>query len=240
MASRNQKNLPAYQRIQGVLRERIEAGHLRPGDPVASERILAKMYQVSLMTARHALVSLEREGIVERHRGVGTFVASPKIHFNKLRSYTEQLNSRGLTANSKVLSLDVIDSDEEVAARLSLLPGSKVIKLERLRRSGNEPFALETCCLRAAEFPELLTARLDRESLFAFLERKYGVELGYSDEEIDAIAADHRLASLLEIPSGQSLLRIRQIIYAAKGDAIMCVLGYYRSDRHNFVVRRYR
>ncbi len=104
MASRNQRGVHVYQRIQSVLRERIESGQLRPGDPVASERNLARMYNVSLMTARHALVSLEREGIVERHRGIGTFVAAPKIHFNKLQSYTEQLASRGLAASSKVLS----------------------------------------------------------------------------------------------------------------------------------------
>ena len=74
-----------------------------PGDAVASERDLAKIHQVSLMTARHALASLEREGIVERRRGIGTFVAAPKIHFNKLMSYTEQMSSRSLTAGSKVL-----------------------------------------------------------------------------------------------------------------------------------------
>src|SRR5258708_21829181 len=39
---------------------------------------------------------------VERRRGIGTFVAAPKIHFNKLMSYTEQMASRSLTAGSKV------------------------------------------------------------------------------------------------------------------------------------------
>jgi len=36
------------------------------------------------MTARHALAGLEREGIVERRRGAGTFVGRAEIHFNKL------------------------------------------------------------------------------------------------------------------------------------------------------------
>ena len=53
--------VPAYQRIQGTLRKRIDAGDLRTGDAVPSERDLAKIHQVSLMTARHALASLERE-----------------------------------------------------------------------------------------------------------------------------------------------------------------------------------
>jgi hypothetical protein len=41
--------------------------------------------------------------IVERRRGAGAFVASPKIHFNKLMSYTEHMASRGLAPRSRVL-----------------------------------------------------------------------------------------------------------------------------------------
>src|ERR1700745_220470 len=134
--------LPAYQRIQLAIRRRIDAGHLRPGDPVSSERDLAKLHEVSLMTARHALASLEREGVVERRRGVGTFVSSPKIHFNKLMSYTEQMASRNLTANSQVLFAKILDDEQEAAARLSLPPKSRIIKLERLRHAAGEPFAL--------------------------------------------------------------------------------------------------
>jgi DNA-binding GntR family transcriptional regulator len=87
------------------------------------------------MTARHALASLEREGVVERRRGIGTFVSAPKIHFNKLMSYTEQMASRSMTAVSKVLFAKIIDDEQEANARLSLSPKSSVIKLERLRHA---------------------------------------------------------------------------------------------------------
>jgi GntR family transcriptional regulator len=233
-------DLPAYQRIQGAIRKRIDAGQLHPGDAVASERDLAKIHQVSLMTARHALASLEREGIVERRRGIGTFVAAPKIHFNKLMSYTEQMASRSLTAGSKVLFAKVLDHENEAAARLSLPPTSKIVKLERLRHAAGEPFALETCYLSAAEFSGLVDAPIGRESLFGILERNYKIEFGYADEEIDATAADPRIAEILSIPRRAPLLRIRQVIYSSKGQAIMYVLGFYRSDRHNLVIRRFR
>src|SRR5713101_7825694 len=173
-------SVPAYQRIQGAIRKRIEAGQLRPGDAVASERDLAKLHQVSLMTARHALASLEREGVVERRRGIGTFVSAPKIHFNKLMSYTEQMSSRNMTTGSTVLFAKIIDNEQEANARLALSPKSSVLKLERLRHAAGEPFALETCYLSAAQFSGLLSAPLDRESLFGILERDHHVELGYA------------------------------------------------------------
>src|SRR6267143_5100718 len=139
--AKNRNGVPAYQRIQSVIRKRIDSGQLQPGDAVASERDLAKIHQVSLMTARHALASLEREGVVERRRGIGTFVAAPKIHFNRLMSYTEQMAGRGLVASSRLLFAEIIDNEPEAAARLSLPPPSNVIKLERLRHAAGEPFA---------------------------------------------------------------------------------------------------
>lgn len=241
MSSKTRHNgLPAYQRIQVGLRKRIESGDLRTGDAVPSERDLAKMHQVSLMTARHALASLEREGVVERRRGIGTFVSTPKIHFNKLTSYTEQMAGRSMVAASKILFAKIIDDGQEAAARLALPPKSKILKLERLRHAAGQPFALETCYLSADEFPGLVSAPLQRESLFRILERDHKVVIGYADEEVDATAVDPRTAELLGVPRNEPALRIRQVIFSTTGKAILYVLGLYRSDRHNLVIRRFR
>jgi GntR family transcriptional regulator len=240
MPQSRRNGLPAYKRIQGTILKRLESGQLKPGDIVDSERELARIHGVSLMTARHALAGLEREGLVVRRRGAGTFVAPPKIHFNKLMSYTEQMSGRGLAASSKLLSLNVIDTEQEVAARLSLPVSSRLIKLERLRLGGDEPFAIETCYLSADEFGDLTGSRLDRVSLFSVLEHDYGLEIAHADEEVDATTADAHSARLLDIPHGSPVLRIRQEIYSTKGKVALYVLGLYRSDRHTLLIRRFR
>jgi GntR family transcriptional regulator len=231
---------PAYKRIQAEIRKRIEVGHLRIGDAVESERELARIHHVSLMTARHALAVLERDGVVERRRGAGTFVAPPKIHWNKLTSFTEQMAGRTLPAYSRVLSCAVIHNEPEIAARLALPAHSRLVKVDRLRLGAHEPFARETCYLSAEQFAGLTSAPLERGSLFSTLERDYGVELAHADEEIDATAADPETARLLEIPRGFPLLRIRQVIYSTKGQAAVYVFGLYHSDRHTLRIRRYR
>ena len=220
--------------------KRIENGHLKPGDAVDSERELAKLHQVSLMTARHALTVLEREGMVQRRRGAGTFVAPPKIHFNKLTSFTEQMAGRSLTACSKVLSFGVVNNEQEVAARLGLAADTRLLKVERLRIAADEPFAVETCYLPAEEVEGLTRGAIARGSLFSILEGTYGIELAYADEEMDATAAAPAAANLLQVSRDEPLLRIRQIIYSTKGKAALYVLGLYRSDRHTLLVRRYR
>jgi GntR family transcriptional regulator len=232
--------MPAYKQIQAAIMKRIEGGHLKPGDAVDSERELARLHKVSLMTARHALTALEREGMVQRRRGAGTFVAPPKIHFNKLTSFTEQMSGRSLAACSKVLSFVVVDNEQEVAARLSLNANTRLLKIERLRLAADEPFAVETCYLPADEFSGLTRNAIARGSLFSILEGAYGLQLAYADEEMDATAAAPATANLLQVPRDEPLLRIRQVIYSTKGKAALYVIGLYRSDRHTLLVRRYR
>jgi GntR family transcriptional regulator len=240
MPKSRSNGMPAYKQIQAAIMKRIEGGHLKPGDAVDSERELARLHKVSLMTARHALTALEREGMVQRRRGAGTFVAPPKIHFNKLTSFTEQMSGRSLAAFSKVLSFVVVDNEQEVAARLSLNANTRLLKVERLRLAADEPFAVETCYLPADEFSGLTRNAIARGSLFSILEGTYGVQLAYADEEMDATAAAPATANLLQVPRDEPLLRIRQVIYSTKGKAALYVIGLYRSDRHTLLVRRYR
>jgi GntR family transcriptional regulator len=231
---------PAYKRIQGVIRRRIDSGHLKPGNLVPSERELAKIHRVSLMTARHALTELARDGVVERRHGAGTFVAPPKVHFNKLLGYTEQMASLGLTAHSRIVSSAIVNREHEIAARLGLAPTSRLGRLERVRLVADEPVALEVCYWSADEFPALMEAPLDRVSLFSMLEQECGIEMAYADEEIDATDADQRMAELLSIPRGAPLLRMRQLIFSTTGRATVYVTGFYRSGRHTLRIRRFR
>jgi GntR family transcriptional regulator len=192
------------------------------------------------MTARHALADLAREGLVDRKHGAGTFVAAPKIQFNKLMSYTDQMASRGLSARSKVVRLSSGEHHPEIAARLLLPSNSPLTVIQRIRQGGDEPFALETYYLPADKFVGLARPALERGSLFATLEGEYGVALAYSDEEVDATDADQGVADLLSIPRGAPMLRIRQVIYSTAGIPALYVVGLYRSGKHTLLIRRFR
>ena len=112
--------IPAYRQIQDSLRKRIEAGEFQVGDLVPPERELSRLHKVSLMTARHAVASLEQEGLVERRQGVGTFVSKPKILINELLGTTEQMAARGQSAKAKILSARTVNDEQEIVTRLAL------------------------------------------------------------------------------------------------------------------------
>lgn len=78
--------------LRRQLHEKIQAGHWRRGDRLPSERALAEMYQVSVMTVRRALRDLVDDGAVVRHVPAGTFVAdvTRKPHVIGLATYGSQ------------------------------------------------------------------------------------------------------------------------------------------------------
>jgi GntR family transcriptional regulator len=66
---------PLYEQIIDGIRREISAGRLRPHTPLPSFRALAEDLLVSLITVKRAYEELERDGIIYRKQGLGTFVS---------------------------------------------------------------------------------------------------------------------------------------------------------------------
>ena len=64
-----------YQQIVDAIKREVAAGRLAPGSALPSFRVLAEQLLVSLITVKRAYEELEREGIIFRRQGLGTFVA---------------------------------------------------------------------------------------------------------------------------------------------------------------------
>jgi GntR family transcriptional regulator len=64
-----------YRQIIDAVKREISAGRLAPGSSLPSFRALAEELLVSLITVKRAYEELEREGIIYRRQGLGTFIA---------------------------------------------------------------------------------------------------------------------------------------------------------------------
>ncbi len=88
--------VPRYHQIAQALRERILSGSIAPGERLDNQRRLAGEFDVTLMTLRQALEVLERDGLITRRHGLGTFVASRSVDYDILhfRAFAGDLTSR--------------------------------------------------------------------------------------------------------------------------------------------------
>lgn len=94
---------PAYIRLKEQLLDRITAHEWQPEDCLPSERTLCEEYGLSRMTVRQALAELEKEGIIKRVHGKGTYVQREKLTqpLLKLTSFSEDMRQRGLVPGSR-------------------------------------------------------------------------------------------------------------------------------------------
>jgi len=110
--------VPIYRQVIEQIREQIVAGQLGRGDQLVSVRDLAEQLRVNPMTVSKAYALLEVEGLVERHRGVGVFVAALGKG-RKAQTKTKLLDRIMRKAAAMAVQFGV--SEEEAADMLSKL-----------------------------------------------------------------------------------------------------------------------
>jgi len=98
------------------------------GEQLPGEHALAEQFGTSRPAVREAIVALERDGLVRRRHGAGTFInpvgASLRHRFDEQVEYSETLERAGYQARLEVLEAGWIPLDTELAALLELPRGT--------------------------------------------------------------------------------------------------------------------
>lgn len=109
-----QSGVPIYQQVEEQVRRMIAAGTLPAGERLPTVRELASMLVINPNTVARAYQDLEREGVVETRRGLGTFACEPSLRMtvNERRDAVAAILARALAeaetmnvAPDEVLSL---------------------------------------------------------------------------------------------------------------------------------------
>jgi GntR family transcriptional regulator len=230
---------PIYAQIEAQLLEMIRSGRLQAGDLLPSEEQLSRIFGISRMTARQALLALKNKGLASRQKGKGTFVTQPKMEKDiaHLSGFSAEMRTLGMKPSSRVLRSETIPASEEVATRLAIRPEEPIFRLCRLRLADNVPLAIEEICLSAARFPGIHKIDFSRHSLYQTLHERYEVRFGVADETLEARAAGKHEAELLEVAPRSSLLVISRVLWSVDGEPIEAANSSYRGDRYRAVLR---
>ncbi|MBA3449767.1 MAG: GntR family transcriptional regulator [Chloroflexia bacterium] len=228
-----QSPVPLYYQLAAVIRDRIRAGALASGDQLPSERELAERAGISRMTARQALADLARGGDVVARHGVGTFVAEPKLTHDALHllGFTEEMGRAGGAAGSRVLEQEITRPPPAIAAALDLQAGEETVRIVRLRSAAGIPLLLETSLVPRSRCPGLEHEDLERQSLYAVLELRYGYRPRAARQTIEATVASVFESELLDIAEGTPMLLLEGITATDRGVPIEWFQAIYRADR---------
>lgn len=233
--------IPLYYQLEVSLRSRLAEGEFAPGDGFPSEAAIGAEYNVSRITVRQALASLERDGLIHRQRGRGAFVTDTvrRLWTPKLTGALEDAIMFGLADKYEVRLIDrgEVSASIRVAEALGLAADEPVHRIQRLRLYEGQPLAHMVNFL-----PVDIGARMDSEEvlarpILANLEVKVGLELAEADQSIGAGLADAEIARLLEIRVGDPLVQMERTAYDKTGRAVNHVLVLFRADRYWYRVK---
>jgi GntR family transcriptional regulator len=219
-----------YREIEAWLREIILNG--RPGEVIPSEVEIAASFEVSRMTARQAVLNLMREGLVDRRRGAGTFIADNPLHRREgvLLSFTEDMKRRGLRPSSELISAKKEIATTSDLKMLNLKDPSTVIVIKRLRLADETPLALERVVL-TSKCQKVLDEDLISGSLHDAL-RKNGIQPTLASGWLKARLATTQEANRLDLPTKSPLLVETRVIEDQFGTAIEHTETAYAANRY--------
>jgi GntR family transcriptional regulator len=232
--------LTRAQWLAGDLRGRVLSGEWERGARMPSENELATSYQVSRVTVRTALKSLEGQGLVDIRHGAGTFVAdfgvSIRAGLQELGSITATIRELGHEPGMEWRSITTRAAGEEEARSLDLGPGTPVLALERAVLSDGEVVAFSYDTIRLDILPSGAAEEIGKGSIFELFER-----VGLRPKR--AFARLHAVQSA-EIgwgdgrPASGLYLLLDQVHFTPGSQPLMLSRTYFVEGRFEFVIIR--
>jgi GntR family transcriptional regulator len=237
---RAESQTPKHRQLADLLRERIDEGEFTPGDRIPSEAQLGLEHQLSRITVRQALSHLERDGLLDRVPGKGTFVRRRDSHVerpSRLTGFGENVVALGLEPSYRTLKAEPTRVSKAIADCLRAQSG-KVFMVERVLLADGEPIAVHTSYLphrivKAAPAEAFSVASLDNGSLYQSI-AKAGVRIYRADEIVEPGLASSDEAQHLETEVGALLLRVERTVFDRGGTPIEYVLLAYRADSYTY------
>ena len=203
--------IPLYEQVMADIRQGIEGGHYHAGEKIPSESELSEMYQVSRITIRRAIEELSSEGFLTKRQGKGTYVNPPKLkkkimQRGPLQSLTELCAEYGRVAGARTLGVSRIKACGELANKLALEEGAKVISVRRIRTVDGNPMIEETTFFPADEYAFIENEGLDDASIFStFALHDCRMPARMVNVEVEMVRANAKLSEELHVSLGEPM-----------------------------------
>lgn len=234
-APRPEKNIPTlakeatrYASLADSLSEAIRA-ELPARSRLPGEHELARRFKVSRVTVRAALAVLERDGLIERKPGAGTFVAPQRAHHDlaMLETFFEQFARRGVRPKTKLLEYAYSDRINP-----AIMGRPEAVRLSRVWYADGAPFAVTHSYLHR-DARRLSAEEAERTPGFEIL-RDLGHHIVRADLTVRAAKASKSAASALEIGANDPILILNRTSYSAANEPLEHTECLLRSDAVEF------
>jgi len=222
--------MPKYKKIKAYILDGIASKSF--SDALPSENKLAEFFSVSRMTARKAMDELEKEGLIVRVNGKGSFVKGQKHYsgFFRVRPFRLWARDLNVTPSTMVVKAGVVEPPAE-EARLLGWP-KQVIRVVRLSYFDDLPvrYAIHYICIEKAA--GILMDDLEKESIHELMAKKYRVETIKIAQDLMAVNLPEQIAAAFDVAPGYPAFHFKRVEYGASGP--VCYVHYFMRGELSF------
>lgn len=232
----HKSHIPLHFQIEEQIREAIKNEKYQSGEKLPNEMDLSKQLGISRNTLRQSINKLVYEGLLIRKKRVGTFVKKLGItsRASNWPSFSQEMKTLGIKIKLFDQDISWALPDEELSRYFDIKDDTKLLRLERIRGSEEQPFVLFVSYFN----PRIgLTGQEDfSRPLYEILENDYNSVAKVSKEEISAVSATQELAEKLQVKVGEPLLRRKRFVYDPGGRPLEWNIGYYKADSFTYTL----
>jgi GntR family transcriptional regulator len=222
---------PIYVQLIMLFRQHIGTGKWEVGDRIPVLNDLARQFGVARATVRQALGFLEREGLIARSRGRGTYVLrkpAGELWFDVPHSWEQ------LAQQSDEIEADWIDieapirvPDPSLASKATLAPQYHVVR--RVLRRDGVPYLIGTSFIDQRIADRVGPEKLSGPSLYRVLERAR-LRIARADQSVHFGTADAEIAYYLEVPLNAPIAIVRRWAVDGRRTLVYQSEGLFRGD----------
>lgn len=223
-------NMPLYLQVASTLRRRIQTGHWAPGEQISTIEALEREFEVARVTIRQAVALLQREGMVLRRQGKGTFVTDniPDKRWLRLEIGLSALLDSIVENVPEFLKVASPPPRPRLNAGDGELDGEYVY-LKSVQSRDRQPFGVVSVHLAKRIF-DLAPDRFAAKAALPILSELDGVTIGRAHQTMVIGAADTEIAELLQIELNAPTAEATCVVVDDQGIAIYVAEIVYRGD----------
>ncbi len=222
--------VPLYIQVAAELRRRIESGLWAAGQKISTIEELQEEFGVARVTVRQAVELLEKDGLVRRQQGRGTFVATDVEDTRWLKLDTS-FSSLVETLKHNVPKFMPVGAPMP-APRLGPeegRPAAEYVFLRSVQYRGERAYSVVNVQL-AKDIYDRDSQAFRRHAALPIVAEMKGVKIASARQTLVIGSADPEIAGLLEVPLNAPTAEARCVVIDRRGIAIYVADIIYRGD----------
>lgn len=229
-----------YLEVADELKQRINKGIYGKQDPLPDQEAFAKEFDVSRLTVKKAFDGLERQGLVYKQSGLGTFVSGEiPIKSNKdapANAFVGLQNQLGKDkVKSTILHFSVEFPDGQMQKNLNIKANEPIYDIVRLRIYDSQPFIIEHTFMPIKLVPDL-DEKILHSSIYNYIHQKLHLKFGHAYRKIRAVKPNDYDKKFLNCRDDDPVLELEQIIWLTNGQPIEYSTSRNRYDTRDYVL----